>query len=99
MLSIYGNVPSGALLRSMTGHKERITKVTFSPDGSMIASSSWDKTVRLWNVASGDELQTLLTEHDNNVLTVAFSPDGKTLASGGWGQDYTSMGCRNRYTS
>ena len=49
----------------------------------MLASASWDQTVRLWNVNTG-RLQRTLTEHTNEVLSVAFSPDGQTLASADW---------------
>ena len=66
-----------------TGHTEAVISVSFSPDGSMLASGSSDKTVRLWEVATGEHLHTL-TGHSRFVLNVTFSPDGATLASGGW---------------
>jgi Caspase domain/WD domain, G-beta repeat len=47
----------------------------------MIASGSGDKTVKLWNAASGQELRTLIG-HSSPVLSVAFSPDSRTVASG-----------------
>ncbi len=47
----------------------------------MIASASWDKTVRLWDVRTGAVLRTL-TGHRSGVTTVAFSPDGTLIASG-----------------
>ena len=49
----------------------------------MLVSGSWDDTVRLWEVATGQALKTL-TEHEGGVYSVSFSPDGKTFASGGW---------------
>jgi WD40 repeat protein len=54
--------------------------VAFSPDGKLLASASWDMTVKLWNAGSGAALQTL-ESHSSSVNAVAFSPDGKLLAS------------------
>ncbi len=55
--------------------------VAFSPDGTRIASGSTDKTVRLWDAASGDLLETL-TGHEGTVSSVVFSPDGTRIVSG-----------------
>jgi WD40 repeat protein len=63
------------------GHSGYVTSVAVSPDGHMLASASWDHTVRLWDVASGRELRTL-RGHSLEVGTVAFSSNGQILASG-----------------
>ena len=61
------------------GHTAGVTAVAFSPDGKTLASSSRDGTIRLWDVATGEDDAILVGPE---VLTLAFSSDGRTLASG-----------------
>jgi PKD repeat protein len=68
-------------LRTLEGHTSSVFSVAFSPDGKLLASGSWDDTVKLWEVSTGQEVRTL-EGHTNSVWSVAFSPDGKLLASG-----------------
>ena len=58
-----------------------ISSVTFSPDGRHLAAGSWDHTIGVWNVASGN-LVTTLYGHQHLVWSVVYSQDGKWIASG-----------------
>ena len=62
------------------GHTDWIRSLTFSPDGTTLASASFDKTVKLWDIRTGECLKTL--QAHGRVNSVSISPDGKTLASG-----------------
>ena len=64
----------------MEGHSEWVYSAQFSPDGTNIVSASWDKTVRVWSVATGECVQTL-EGHSDGVFSAQFSPDGTNIVS------------------
>lgn len=75
--------------RTMLGHLDRVADLAFCPDGKTLASASWDGSVRLWSLASAQEVAAF-SGHRGRVLVVAFAPDGATLAAGGEAPDGTS---------
>jgi WD40 repeat protein len=67
---------------TLEGHAGPMLAVAFSPDGQVLATGSFDNTVRLWDPQSGRELA-ILHKHKGAVYALAFAHSGKWLASGG----------------
>ncbi|TMD96322.1 MAG: hypothetical protein E6I80_30170, partial [Chloroflexi bacterium] len=72
----------------LRGHRSLVCGVTWSPDGSLLASSGLDNAVRLWDVSTGEARQVLQDPDHNNTLFygVAWSPDGTQLAAASYQQ-------------
>ncbi|HQR44025.1 MAG TPA: hypothetical protein PLX97_15125, partial [Gemmatales bacterium] len=72
------------IVNTLEGHKELVYTVNFSPDGKHLLTGSFDKTLKLWDVAAGKEVKTFAgtSGHNDLILTSAFSPDGRGFASG-----------------
>ena len=79
---------SGVWLGDLTSHAGMITKATFSPDGSMVATAGNDGSVRLWAADSGAPAA-IMAVHTNQVNALVFSPDSTLLVSGGGCLDNT----------
>ena len=73
--------PVSPVDKTLTGHSGQVYSLAYSPDGRYLASGSSDKTIKIWETATGTELRTL-TGHSMTVWSVAYSPDGRYLASG-----------------
>ena len=65
----------GQVVATLRGHALRVCGLTFSPDGSLLATGSGDGTVRLWNARSGEPTATFTAETGLSLLS--FAPDGK----------------------
>ncbi len=69
-------------LHVLTGHTACVNAVAISPNRPILASSSEDKTIRLWDLQTGS-VTTAVLDHLMAIRTIAFSPDGETIASAG----------------
>lgn len=67
--------------QELKGHKGDVWSVDFSPDGKYLATGSNDRTARLWDIATGEEIADF-SGHTDAVNGAIFSPDGKTLLTG-----------------
>ena len=67
----------------VSGHTSGINSLAFKPNSYLLASGSYDKTIRIWDVEDRDNLRHVRTlrGHTDYVISVAWSPDGSTLAS------------------
>ncbi len=75
---------SASHFRTLRSHTGSVWAVAFAPDGRTLATTSTDRTVRLWDLSDRDHPRPLgppLTGHTGPVYGVAFSPDGRTLAT------------------
>ncbi|CAG8647186.1 26118_t:CDS:10 [Gigaspora margarita] len=73
------DIETNKIIREFWGHKNRITDLTFSPDGRWIVSTSLDATVRTWDLPTGHLIDIFRVE--NVPTSVTFSPNGDFLAT------------------
>ncbi len=76
-------LPPGTVV--LKGHTEAVYGIAFTPDGKQLVTASFDKTLKVWDAATGKELKSFdgPQGHQGLVLSVAISPDGRSFASGG----------------
>jgi len=75
------DVASKSCLYTLRGHQNTAARLAFSPDGSLLATGSHDRTIRLWDTKQG-RVQQVIPAHRNKITAITFSPDGRTVVSG-----------------
>ena len=76
------DIPTGRILKTLDGHTDSISCLSFGPAGRRLASGSLDKTVRVYDVPGG-KTESVMTGHTAGIRSVAFSPGGDAVASVG----------------
>lgn len=76
------DVKTGQQLMVLRGHTGKISSIIFSKDGKNMASSSYDGSVRLWNVNDLNTLPIVINDHNDWATKVIFSSDGQYLFTG-----------------
>lgn len=76
-------LPQVPTIRLFEGHSHIVHAVAFSHDGRYALSGSSDNTVRLWDIATGENLL-MMEGHFNQITSLAFSPDDRFAVSGSW---------------
>ena len=72
--------PAGGGLRRVL-EEHTVTAVVISADGKTLVTGAWDKTARVWNAETGEQVR-VLEGHTRSITVVAISADGKTVVTG-----------------
>jgi RNA polymerase sigma factor (sigma-70 family) len=75
---------TGRPIRTLSGHKDRVTSVAYSPDGRWVATAAWDGTARIWEARTGKEVRRLDVPaprdyHPAHLSRALFSPDSELI--------------------
>ena len=70
-----------SIAKTLTSHLSYVNTISISPDGQILVSGSADKTIKIWNLSTGQEIRTL-KGHSQPINSLAISPDGQTLVTG-----------------
>lgn len=69
-------------IQSLNGHENRVIGSAFSPAGDLVFTSSYDRTIRVWDISSGKQVHEILLNDESSPEEIAISPDGRFLAGG-----------------
>jgi WD40 repeat protein len=69
--------PGGPLIRTLKGHTDWVAAVAITPDGQRVVSASYDRTLRVWNLESGEYSAGFTGE--GSISRFAVGPDGRTI--------------------
>lgn len=72
--------PGGPLIRTLEGHTDWVEAVAVTPDGKHAISGSMDETLRVWNIKTGQTIDSFSGE--GLLHACAISPDGVTIVAG-----------------
>ena len=70
-----------SVVHVLQGHFDWVTPVVFSPESKFLVSGSWDRTLRIWNVQTGEAVGDPLKGHTGRIHSISFAPCGYKLAS------------------
>jgi len=76
------NASNGEVVQTLLGSTNNLLTVSWHPSGSYIAAGGMDNIVRVWNVVTGEQVETF--DHATPVLTLDWNPNGEQLAFGGY---------------
>ena len=72
------------LINTLTGHTDCVNSAAISPDNKKIVSGSNDNRIKIWDLESGELINTLKGQHTVYIYSVAISPDNKKIVSGSY---------------
>jgi len=73
----------GTMEKRLTGHHHFVEDIDMSSDAQYALSCSWDNSIRLWNLSTGETHKQFKNEHKKDILSVSFSPDNRQIISSG----------------
>jgi WD40 repeat protein len=80
-------VATGEPLQTIAGHDERVNGIAFSPDGALLGTTGEDGYAKVWDLETGEELQSLASALGRDALAPSFSPDGTLFAASWWNEN------------